>query len=359
MRGIFRLVLAQATLLRRNVSYWIPTLGLAIIVMMVFGWLFQVGTQAFSLGVVDEDRSEASGRLVKAFDGLENVELKQGSRSHELSALDDGHRAAVVVIPQGFEAALAEGRSTLDVRYDTSNPVRTSYASTTVEAVVDAFNAGLVGESGPVIIQRQDVGTHRVEYIDFLTPGQAGLTLLWGALFGGIAFLTGWRELGILRRLGVTPLRPAVLIASQGASLALLSFAQVAIIFLVGRLAFGVTIHGSYLLLAVTLLLGIVCMLALGYIIGSFLNTLTSASAVANLLAFPMMFLGGSWFPSDSAPGFLQPVIRVIPLTHLNEALRAIVNKGDGLGDIWWNWVVLAAWAAAGYVISLRVFRWQ
>jgi len=359
MRGFVRLVIAQATLLRRNVSYWIPTLGLAIIVMMVFGWLFHLGTQAFSLGIVDEDRSEASRSLVQAFDGLENVDLKQGSLSRELRALDNGDRGAVVIIPQGFQAALAEGKSTLDVRYDTSNPVRGSYASTTVEAVVDGYNTGLAGESGPVIIQRQDVGTHRVEYIDFLTPGQAGLTLLWGALFGGIVFITGWREMGILRRLGVTPLRPAALIVSQGASLALLSFVQVAIIFLVGRLAFGVTVHGSYLLLAVTLLLGIVCMLALGYIIGSFLNTLTSASAVANLLAFPMMFLGGSWFPSDSAPSFLQPVVRVIPLTHLNEALRAIVNQGHGLGDIWWNWVVLAAWGVAGYVISLRVFRWQ
>jgi ABC-2 type transport system permease protein len=359
MRGFFRLVIAQATLLRRNVSYWIPTLGLSIIVMMVFGWLFQVGTQAFSLSIVDEDHSETSLHLAEAFDSLENVDLKRGARSHELSALDDGDRAAVVIIPQGFQAALAEGISTLDVRYDASNPVRTSYASATVEAVVDAFNTGLAGESGPVVIQRQDVGTHHVEYIDFLTPGQAGLTLLWGALFGGIAFVAGWREMGILRRLGVTPLRPAALITSQGASLALLSFVQVAIIFLVGRLAFGVTVHGSYLLLAVTLLLGIACMLALGYIIGSFLKTLTSASALANLLAFPMMFLGGSWFPSDSAPHFLQPVIRVIPLTHLNEALRAIVNRGDGVGDIWWNWVVLAAWAAAGYVISLRVFRWQ
>jgi ABC-2 type transport system permease protein len=120
-----------------------------------------------------------------------------------------------------------------------------------------------------------------------------------------------------------------------------------------------VTIHGSYLLLAVTLLLGIACMLAVGYIVGSFLKTLTSASAVANLVSFPMMFLGGSWFPADSAPGFLQPVIRLIPLTHLNEALRAIVNRGDGLGHIWLNWVVLAAWSVAGYAISLRVFRWQ
>jgi ABC-2 type transport system permease protein len=359
MQGFFRLVVAQATLLRRNVAYWIPTLGLAVISMMVFGWLFQLGTQAFSLGIVDEDHSQASQQLTQAFDGLDNVDLKHGSRSRELNALDDGHRAVVVIIPQGFQAALAEGRSTLDVRYDATNPVRTSYASSTVEAVVDAFNTRLAGESGPVTIQRQDVGTHRVEYIDFLTPGMAGLTLFWGALWGGIGFLTGWRELGILRRLGVTPVRPAVLIVSQGASLALLSFVQVAIVFLVGRLAFGVTIHGSYLLLAVTLLLGIACMLAVGYIVGSFLKTLTSASAVANLVSFPMMFLGGSWFPADSAPGFLQPVIRLIPLTHLNEALRAIVNRGDGLGHIWLNWVVLAAWSVAGYAISLRVFRWQ
>ncbi|MDP2948311.1 MAG: ABC transporter permease [Chloroflexota bacterium] len=359
MRGFSRLVLAQATLLRRNVAYWVPTLGLAIISMLVFGWLFDIEAQPFSLGLVDEDGSAASQGLIRAFDGLDNVEVKEGPRQRELAALEDGKRAAVLVIPAGFGAELTQGRAVLPGYYDNSNPIRLSYAASTIDAVVEAYNTTVAGASNPVIVERQDVETKNVSQIEFLTPGMAGLTLLWGALFGGIVFLAGWREMGILRRLGVTPLRPAALIASQGASLALLSFVQVAIIFLIGRLVFGVTVEGSYLLLGGTLVLGVACMLALGYIIGSFLNTLTAASAVANLVTFPMMFLGGSWFPSDSAPDFLQPVVRAIPLTHLNDALREVVNKGGGLGDIWLDWAILAAWAAAGFLVSLRVFRWQ
>jgi ABC-2 type transport system permease protein len=359
MRGFLRLVIAQATLLRRNVAYWVPTLGLAIISMVVFGWLFDVGAQAFSLGVVNLDGSEPSRALVQAFDGLENVDVKEGDREGELDALEEGDRRAVIIVPQGFAEDLAEGQAVLRVLYDDSNPIMVSYVASTVDAVVDSFNKSVAAESDPVVIERQSVGTKEVSQIEFLTPGMAGLALMWGNVLAGVLFLTGWREMGILRRLGVTPLRPALLILSQAVSFAILGFVQVATIFLVARVLFGVTIEGSYLLLGITLLLGVACMLALGYIIGSFLKSLVAASAVANLVTFPMIFLGGSYFPVDSAPAFLEPVVKAIPLTHLNDALREIVNKGHGLGDIWWNWAILAAWGLAGFLVSLRLFRWQ
>lgn len=359
MRGFSRLVLAQATLLRRLPAYWVSTLGLAVISMLVFGWLFDLGTQAFTLGVVNLDSSEPSRALVQAFDDLENVDVKQGDREGELDALQDGDRRAVIVIPQEFAEGLAQGNAVLSVLYDDSNPIMVSYVASTVDAVVDGFNRSLGGENAPVVVERQSVGSKHVSQIEFLTPGMAGLALMWGNVLAGVIFLTGWREMGILRRLGVTPLRPGVLILSQAVSFVILGFIQVAIIFLVGRVLFGVTIEGSYLLLGITLLLGVACMLALGYIIGGFLNSLAAANAVSNLVTFPMIFLGGSYFPVDSAPAFLKPVVKVVPLTHLNDALREIVNKGHGLDDIWWNWAVLAAWAVAGFLISLRVFRWQ
>jgi len=71
-----------------------------------------------------------------------------------------------------------------------------------------------------------------------------------------------------------------------------------------------------------------------------------------------MMFLGGSYFPLDPPPA-LKPVIEAIPLTHLNDALREVVNHGGGLGDIWLSWLILAAWIAGGFGLSMRLFRWQ
>jgi ABC-type multidrug transport system permease subunit len=71
-----------------------------------------------------------------------------------------------------------------------------------------------------------------------------------------------------------------------------------------------------------------------------------------------MIFLGRSYFPLETPPA-LAPLVNAIPLTHLNDALREVVNQGGGLGDLWLSWLILAAWAAGGFGLSMRLFRWQ
>lgn len=81
-------------------------------------------------------------------------------------------------------------------------------------------------------------------------------------------------------------------------------------------------------------------------------------NAIANLVAFPMLFLGRSYFPIDPSPA-VAPIVQAVPLTHLNDALRQVVNHGGGVGDLWLSWLVLVAWAVGGFIVSIRLFRWQ
>ncbi len=357
VRAFIRLVVTQATILRRNTMFWFGSILMAVISMAVFGWLFNMDTQAFELAVVDEDRTEASQALVQAFDGIESVELRQGSRGDELAALEDGDRGAVVIAPQGFGDRLSEGAASLLVYYDSSDPIRIGYITSTVDAVVDNYNASVMGQTSAVQVEQQAVTTDNVRYIDFLTPGMVGMMIMWVNLGVGFLMVT-WREQGILRRLGVTPLRPGSLIASQAISFALISLTQVVIILSMGRLIFDVEVAGSYLWLALTVLLGVAAMLSIGYVIASLLKTVTSVNAVMNLVMFPMIFLGRSYFPLDP-PAAVAPLVNVIPLTHLNDALREVVNHGGGLGDLWLSWAALAAWIGGGFVLAVRLFRWQ
>jgi len=355
--AFIQLVATQATIIRRNTGFWLGSILMAVISMAVFGWLFNPDTRPFDLAVVDEDHTEASQTLVQAFDGIENVELRKGSREKELTALEDGDRGAVVIVPQGFAAELGEGGAHLQVYYDNTNLIRIGYMTSTVNAVVGAYNDRVAGRRDAVRVEEQAVSTRDVRYIDFLTPGMVGLTIMWVNLGVGFLMVT-WREQGILRRLGVTPLSPGSLIASQAVSFSLVSLTQVVVILAMGRLIFDVEINGSYLWLAVTVSLGVMTMLSLGYVIASLLKTVTSVNAVMNVVAFPMMFLGRSYFPLDPPPA-LAPLVNVIPLTHLNDALREVVNHGGGLGDLWLSWTALAAWVAGGFVVSIRLFRWQ
>ncbi len=357
LRALLAMALAQATILRRNVAFWLISLFIAAFSMLVFGALFKPEAQAFDLALVDEDRSQASGQLESAFSGLENVDLQEGSRDDELASLKDGDRGAVIIVPHGFGEQLKGGGASLLAYYDNSNPIRIDYVTSTVQAVVDGYNERVAGQRNAVRLDSQAVETERVRFIDFLTPGMVGMTIMFTNLAVGF-LMVNWREQGILRRLGVTPLRPGLLIVSQAISFALVSLTQVVVIFLIGRLVFNVSIEGDYLLLAVTGLLGVLCMMSIGYVMASFARTVTSFNVAQQLTAFPMLFLGRSYFPIDP-PAALQPVVRAIPLTYLNDALREVVNHGGGVSDLWVSWLVLVGWIAAGLLLSMRLFRWQ
>ncbi len=259
-------------MLRRNTGFWLSSIMMAVLSMAVFGWMFNFDTQAFDLAVVDEDRTESSQALVQAFDKLENVELKQGSREDELEALYQGDRGAVVIVPRGFDAGLDEGEASLLVYYDNSDPIQIGYVTSTVDAVVDSYNAGVLGQTSAVRVEKKAVATKNVRFIDFLTPGMVGMTIMWVNLGVGFMLVT-WREQGILRRLGVTPLSPGILIASQAVSFALISLTQTVIILSMGFVIFDVEVTGSYLWLALTVILGVLAMLSIGYVIASLLKT--------------------------------------------------------------------------------------
>ncbi|MGH2515658.1 MAG: ABC transporter permease, partial [Ktedonobacterales bacterium] len=171
--------------------------------------------------------------------------------------------------------------------------------------------------------------------------------------------LVQWRQQGILRRLAATPIRPGTLMATQMLARLVLSVAQGAILIAVAMLVFHVQVIGSWSALLLAVALGALTMMALGFVSGSFTKTPEAAQAVLFLISFPMMFLGGSYFPTNNAPVFLAPVVKAMPLTYLNDALRQIINNGAGLSSIQTDLLILAAWMVAALLLSSRAFRWS
>jgi hypothetical protein len=155
VRSFLQLVLTQGTILRRNTGFWVTSIMTAVLSMAVFGWLFNPDTQPFDLALVDEDRSQASRTLVEAFEGIDNVETRQGSRESEMASLEDGDLGAVVIVPEGFADDLGSGSAALPVFYD--NRTRCMATSTTVNAVVNCYNKRVMGQSGAVTVQQQPV----------------------------------------------------------------------------------------------------------------------------------------------------------------------------------------------------------
>ncbi len=260
-------------------------------------------------------------------------------------------------MPAGFGAAFMQGDAAMQVYYDQSSPVEQAIAQAAVQSIIASLNQQSSAHTAHVTLHEQAVNTHNLRQVDWLTPGMLGMLLMWANLPVGVT-LVSWRKEGIMKRLAATPLRPSALIGSQILARLLLSLGQGVILLAVAIFVFKVQIIGSWMALLATTTLGALAMLAIGFVIGSFARTAEVADAISMLISFPMMFLGGSYFPTSSAPAFLAPLINVLPLSYLNDALRQIINNGASLASVQTDLLVLAGWLVAALLLSVRAFRW-
>jgi ABC-2 type transport system permease protein len=347
-------------MLRRNRVLLITSLGLALLSIFIFGWLFGPGgAPKLELGVVDRDGSALSRQMAQGLRASDSLQVFSGAQTAELQALREGHRNAVIVLEPGFGQALAQGHPTsIQVYYDESSPVMAANARMAAQSIVASLNQQASRQPAPVTLQEQAVSVHNLRQIDWLTPGMLGMLLMWANLGVGVS-LVEWRQRGILRRLAVTPLRSGVLISTQMLARLALSLAQGAALILVAMLVFGVQVTGSWLALGVAVALGALAMQGVGFAVGSFARTPEIANAAFFLISFPRMFLSGSYFPTDSAPAFLTPLIKAMPLTYLNDALRQIINNGASFSGVQTDLLVIAAWLVVAVILATRAFRWS
>jgi ABC-type polysaccharide/polyol phosphate export permease len=73
----------------------------------------------------------------------------------------------------------------------------------------------------------------------------------------------------------------------------------------------------------------------------------------------PMWILSGVFFSSERFPSEVQPLINILPLTALNQALRGIMLEGKSLAALWPQLSILAAYCCGSFAVALRVFRWR
>ena len=132
--------------------------------------------------------------------------------------------------------------------------------------------------------------------IDFILPGQLGFSLLSAGVFGVAFVFYNLRQTLVLKRFFATPIKRS-------------------------HILFG--------------------------------------EALSRVTTLPQFLLTGTFFSIDNFPGWLQPFCKILPLTHLNNAMRNVAFEGDHLTDCLPQLGVLALWALAAYALAIRVFRWE
>jgi ABC-type multidrug transport system permease subunit len=196
-------------------------------------------------------------------------------------------------------------------------------------------------------------------YIDFLIPGLMGYNLMTGGLWGVGFVVVDLRVRKLLKRFLATPMRrPDFLLAIVGSRLVFV-IPEMVILMLAGHVLFGVPVHGNPLTLALLILLGATAFAGLGLLLASRGERVETVSGLINVLAMPLWMFSGTFFSAARFPPAVQPLLLLSPLTHLNDALRAVMLEGASLAEIGWRLLILAGWTVVTLFLAVKWFRWH
>jgi ABC-2 type transport system permease protein len=318
----------------------------------IFG-LFGSNSLNVSIGIPNEQQS---GPVFETLSGIEAVSIVSGTEDELNTRLSQGRIAGVLLIGK-------ENRSDFKLFVSQANPQQSAAASSLVSGVTDKMNLQLSGvQNPPIKLELEEVSGRTFRFIDFFLPGMIGFALLTTSITSTAFGLIFLKKTLVLKRIFATPTKGLTILFGQGAARLVVVLAQTLVIVLVGILAYKFSLVHGLLTLAEMLVLsviGLISFLGFGLFIAGIANDENSAAPIANLITLPQFLVAGTFFPIDSLPSWIQPVVKLLPLSFFNTAMRKITVEGHFLDQMIWELVGLAVWAVIAYVVSSRTFRWE
>lgn len=344
------------------------TLGIILVMpaalLLFYGYILSFDVRHVALAVVDADRTAASRALVRSMTASGTfdlaLELEQGAQIRP--ALDAGKASLALVIPRGYAAALAAGeQATVQAILDGSDANTAQTAQAYAEGFVAAAGGRLAEEQGVTpeprvstrikVLFNPDLASDR-----FLLPGLVAFILMVSSSITTAMSVVKERETGTMEQLLVSPLSPSQVIAGKALPYGALAVVAAVGVMATARVAFGLEIAGSALLLLGFIVLFVVGAQGLGLLISSITASQQVAfQAAAFLTLLPTLLLSGFIFPIRSMPLAVQVITYLVPARYFVEVLRGIVLKGVGAAELWHEAAALGVFAA----VTLSLASWR
>ncbi len=293
------------------------------------------------------------------------VAIEAGANASELAGVlsRSPEISATVLSPDEAAQALRSGKVSIIVkpandsfeyRFDPTRP-----ESRTARLIVDDVLQRGNGRADVVKVGEEKVTEPGARYVDFLVPGLIGMNMMGSGLWGLGFTVVMARSRKLLKRFAATPMRRSHYLLSFMLSRLIFLVLEVAAVIVFASLVFGFTVRGSWLSLALVTVLGGFTFSGIGLLVAARPTTIEGVSGLMNFIMLPMWLLSGTFFSSERFPQVLQPFIKALPLTALNNVLRALMNEGATLSSNWIPIAVMLAWCLISFVVALKIFRWQ
>jgi len=346
---------------------------LPVLMLILYGYAINFDLRHVAIGVQDEDRSPASRRLVDAFDRGENFDVLAtlASPAAATRALDAGAVRAVLVIPRGYGADLAAGRTSIvqvlvDGADSTSATTTIGYAGAIVREHSGAITLSALRRRGvlvrggfpPLEMRARFWYNPEQKSVNYIVPGLIAVILMMLSTLLTALTVVRERERGTIEQLIVSPLKAHELILGKLLPYAVIAFFDVLLVMGSGRVLFGVRVAGSIPLLLVLSALYLVAALGIGLLI-SVVSPTQQTAMTAGILAsqLPTLLLSGFIFPINAMPEVVQWLTNLIPARHFLVIVRGIFLKGNSLSQLWPQALALVAIGVLMLGLASRKFR--
>ena len=319
--------------------FWVFVFPLVLAAVLGFAFR-QSGPKPSRVAVIGADTAALAARLA----GDELLTVQQVTSAEEASlGLRNGRYDAVVSPGDPPEVLLDPGRPEAAVARLRLDRRLLAADGTTVDGLFAVTEVTAKG----------------ARYVDFLFPGLIGLNLMSTGMWSIGFAVADLRRRKVLKRMLVTPMRRSSLLLSLLLARLVWLLLELIVLVTFGVLVLGVPFRSNALAFVVLSFAGATVFAGLGLLATARARTIEAASGMLNLVMMPMWLASGVFFSYERFPAAVQPVLRLLPLTALNDALRALMLDGSGLGAILPQLAVQLAWGLAAFLAALRIFRWE
>lgn len=335
------------------------SLFMPLVIMLILGAIGFDRTPQYNVGIVSDHPQAGTQQFIDSLKKLDVLKVTEGSLDDEKKALTEGDRVLVLSVPSNFIEAGRTSPQEMLAYVNESQQAQAQAIISILNQFLDKTSLQLAHAQSAFTIRQEATDARHLKYIDYLLPGLIAMSVMQMSVFSVAFLFVQYKEKGILRRLAATPMKPFHFVSANAVTRLAMSVVQTAIFMATGIFLLKAHVIGSYPLILLSVILGALMFLGLGFTISGVAKTVESVPAFANLIVFPMLFLGGTFFPTSSMPNWLQSVAKFLPLTFFGNSLREIMTKGSGIGVIKWDLVGMLAWGVVFISLATMTFSFQ
>ncbi len=306
-----------------------------------------------ALGIAFRNRPPESAKVV-----VEDSPQAEAVRATFAAANDI---EATVQAPDAARTALRVGRADLLVRPGT--PITYEFDATRPESrlarlMADRALQHAAGRADALAVADRLVTEPGSRYVDFLVPGLIGVDVMSSGMWGVAYVIVEDRQKKLLKRLIATPMKRGEFLMSFVLMRVTFLFLEVPVLLAFARLVFDVPMRGSVAVLAALCLAGALAFTGLGMLLAARARNTQTVNGLINLVQMPMFLMSGVFFSAARFPAVMQPLVKALPLTALNDSLREVMNEGASFAAVLPRLLYLVAMAAVCFGLALKTFRW-